>query len=453
MKLVIFNLILIVSILMIPCLRCFGEEKLHNERFGRIVTFGQKTSGSVAIFFPEPSNKNLKESLLLKELIRSGFFVISLDTEHYIKSIKKDSDDCNYLGGEIERLGQSVQKETGVSHFSRPFLVGEGAGADLAFAILAQTPDEPFRGLLTLDFSARISLTIPFCENGDFRSVITQTGLTLSPANITVPWVILQDRKESVAIEKFIVKIDNSEHYSVHSNPTAEADRSVMSAKIHNAIQNLKLKAGRSEAVDELPLEEIGTEKVSSEYEDYMALLISGDGGWARIDKELSFIISQHGMPVVGFNSLKFFWDKRTIDETASAISRVLDEYMDKWRKEKLLLFGFSMGADVLPLVFNRLPDNQKEKVQKVILLSPGLNIDLEVHIGNWIGVESGSKGLDILPEVLKITPKKLLCIYGTDERHDTICTKLDSKSFQVKGIEGSHHFDGKYNMVMDMVF
>src|SRR5688500_5638074 len=103
---------------------------------------------------------------------------------------------------------------------------------------------------------------------------------------------------------------------------------------------------------------------------DTMAVLISGDGGGAGIDKELAAALSKQGMPVVGLDSLRYFWKKRTPDSTAADIDRLLRHYLAAWNKQSVLLIGFSQGADVMPFVVNRLPAAMRGRLRMVALLS-----------------------------------------------------------------------------------
>ena len=80
---------------------------------------------------------------------------------------------------------------------------------------------------------------------------------------------------------------------------------------------------------------------------DTLVVLISGDGGWAGIDKELAAVLSKRGMPVVGLDSLRYFWRERTPDSTAADVDRLLRHYLAAWKKRAVVLIGYSQGADV----------------------------------------------------------------------------------------------------------
>ena len=87
-----------------------------------------------------------------------------------------------------------------------------------------------------------------------------------------------------------------------------------------------------------------------------MVVFMSGDGGWAALDKGLSAQLQAHGMPVVGWSSLSYYWKKKTPDQATADLVRILTEYQSRWGRQRWLLVGFSFGAEIVPFVINRLP-------------------------------------------------------------------------------------------------
>jgi type IV secretory pathway VirJ component len=47
--------------------------------------------------------------------------------------------------------------------------------------------------------------------------------------------------------------------------------------------------------------------------------------------------------------------------------------------KEKLILIGYSFGAEVLPFVVNRLPEELRAKVQLLVFLGPSATAQFEL--------------------------------------------------------------------------
>ena len=116
------------------------------------------------------------------------------------------------------------------------------------------------------------------------------------------------------------------------------------------------------------------------------ALLLTGDGGWAGLDQELAARLAAAGVPTVGLNSLKYFWKARTPEEATRDVTRILRHYLAAWHKERVLLIGYSFGADVLPFVVNRLPAELRARVVSVSLLGIDASASFEVHLSDWVG-------------------------------------------------------------------
>ena len=82
---------------------------------------------------------------------------------------------------------------------------------------------------------------------------------------------------------------------------------------------------------------------------DTFAVLLSGDGGWAGLDQDVAAALSTQGIPVVGLDSLRYFWTPRTPDGLAADTDRMIRYYLAHFVKQRVLLIGYSQGADVLP--------------------------------------------------------------------------------------------------------
>lgn len=182
-----------------------------------------------------------------------------------------------------------------------------------------------------------------------------------------------------------------------------------------------------------------------------LAVMISGDGGWAAIDHVIAGILSGNGIPVVGFNSLKYFWKKRTPEESAHDLELIITHYLAAWDKSQVILIGYSRGADVLPFMANRLPPEILNCVALIALLGPGENIDFKFHLTEWLLDPSGKHALPVLPEVEKLRGKKILCFCGKEES-DPLCEKMDSTLAKTVLLPGAHHFGGHYRIIAEEI-
>ena len=55
----------------------------------------------------------------------------------------------------------------------------------------------------------------------------------------------------------------------------------------------------------------------------------------------------------MGLDSLRYFWSPRTPDGLAADTNRMILYYLTHWAKKRVLLIGYSQGADVLPFAVN----------------------------------------------------------------------------------------------------
>jgi type IV secretory pathway VirJ component len=207
----------------------------------------------------------------------------------------------------------------------------------------------------------------------------------------------------------------------------------------------------RPSTIDELkdlPLIEVLPKGSSS---DIMAVILSGDGGWAGLDRELGNTLASHGVPVVGLNSLQYFWTGRTPDGAAKDLERILRHYLSTWHKKSTILICYSLGADVLPFLASRLPPETLNRVKLILLLGPEPSVDFEFHVTDWLGLPSKNQSLFVLPEVEKLKGNNILCFYGEDEG-DSLCKKLDASLARVVMLKGGHHFGGDYRTIAETI-
>src|SRR5436305_1313201 len=187
-----------------------------------------------------------------------------------------------------------------------------------------------------------------------------------------------------------------------------------------------------------LPLIDVPPSRGSS---DTLVVFVSGDGGWAKIDKSISGVLAHEGMPVVGLNSLQYFWTKRTPDTASHDLATIIDTGLTRWKKTNVILVGYSRGADVLPAMIARLSPEQQSKIRLVALLAPSPRVEFEFHVADWM--HDSKRGMAVQPELAKLTAKTI-CVWGDDDT-DSLCRGLSLPHVRVVTLHGSHHFDGDY--------
>jgi type IV secretory pathway VirJ component len=169
---------------------------------------------------------------------------------------------------------------------------------------------------------------------------------------------------------------------------------------------------------------------------------MSGDGGWAGLDQDVAAALTARGIPVVGLDSLRYYWTPRTPAGLAADTDRMIRYYLAHFAKQRVLLIGYSQGADVLPFAVNRLSAATRAHVALTAVMGMSEHALFEFHLTNWVADDNS--GPATLPEIDRITGMPVLCIYGADEK-DSLCPKLDPNKFRVVRLKGGHHFDGDY--------
>ncbi|MFM5228850.1 AcvB/VirJ family lysyl-phosphatidylglycerol hydrolase [Aeromonas media] len=179
-----------------------------------------------------------------------------------------------------------------------------------------------------------------------------------------------------------------------------------------------------------------------------MVVFMSGDGGWAALDKGLSAELQRHGMPVVGWSSLSYYWKKKTPDQATADLVRILTEYQSRWGRQRWLLVGFSFGAEIVPFVINRLPPAYRDSLVGAVMLSPSTASDFEIHVSDMV-VHDKAGSYPTLQEVKAIKSLPLLCVQGADDDSPVkLCPHLQQQNVTTVTLPGSHHFDDDYGVL-----
>jgi type IV secretory pathway VirJ component len=443
-----------------------GESHLPAGRFGTVTVYIPEGSPqSVAIFLSGDGGWHLGVLNMAKALQAKGAVVIGVDVTHYLASLgtaaASGKAPCQLIAGDFENLSHRIQKEIGMTEYRVPVLLGYSSGATVVYAALVQSPPGTFGGAISLGF----------CPDQDFAGAALCPGaglrythakkpndLIFEPAKtLKQPWIALQGQQDQVcepkAVDDFgaqiagaqIVKLPKVGHgFGVERNwmpQFLDAYQSVVD-RINSP------RALRPQEINDLPVNEVHAEGADDKAAEF-AVLLTGDGGWAGLDQELAARLAASGVPTVGLNSLKYFWTQRTPDEAAHDVARIIRHYLAAWNRKRVLLVGYSFGADVLPFVVNRLPADLKPQIVSVSLLGVDSNASFEISIADWIGSEE--VGPATRPELANLGTTPVLCIFGAGET-DSICPGLHAPRVSSEQVGTGHHFGGEYAQLADRI-
>jgi type IV secretory pathway VirJ component len=168
-----------------------------------------------------------------------------------------------------------------------------------------------------------------------------------------------------------------------------------------------------------------------------LAILLTGDGGWSKVDRAIAEKLVADGDGVVGLNSLHYFAHKRTSAGLAGDVSAVARESCQRWSCQRIVLIGYSMGADVLPFVVNQLGDDVRSKLVQLDLISLGHEAVFKFFPTAWMGLMVGQK-FATLPQLALVKNLDILCVYGTDDS-DPACKDIPAAQATVLSLPTGH--------------
>ena len=352
-----------------------------------------------------------------RELADSGTATLLVDLRAYRKGLAASDDGCHYLISEIEDLSKREQRELGAEGYHSPVLAGVGQGGTLAYAALAQSPAATVAGAVVVNPAERLETKVALCE-GAKSSADRAGGFRYAPSE-SLPGT-----------------------YRV----AADAGKGLVEA-IGTLLEERRNAKQQEPSLEDLPLVMLPAENPGP----FFAVIYSGDGGWRDLDKTIGEYLADHGVPVVGVDSLRYFWQPKTPEEVAKDLVSIFEaETARGGADKKAILIGYSFGADILPLVYNRLPDAWRARVVQVSLLGLGSRAPFEFHVSGWLE-QTDESALPVLPELVQMDLSKLQCFYG-EEEDDIVCDKPELEKAEVIRTTGSHHFDGDYEKLAQQI-
>ena len=382
------------------------------------------------VLFSDAGGWNARDDARLAAIAKAGALAVGVDTDSYLKRAADSDPRCLQLLGDAEALSRQLQREHPGAEYFFPLLAGIGRGGALVGEILAQAPPAPIGGGASLDpwvsvgteraFCARVSKpsdNIPPPVRPGAPVLIDLWTIAFTPAATTEPRAAYADLAQAVP------------EITLRATPIEGDDALAMLIAPSLVPDDVGAVAG-------LPLIELPAKGKR------LAIFLSGDGGWRDIDRTIAEQLQSQGLAVVGWDSLRYFWTRKTPDETAADLAKVIAAYRQKWGADEIALIGFSFGADVLPFLYPKLAPPLRERVKLMTLLSPSPAADWEIRVVGWLGAAPSAAATPLAP-ALKTVPAGLVqCFYGDQDKNSS-CAALQGAEVIEK--KGQHHFDGDY--------
>ncbi|BBU29524.1 virulence factor [Burkholderia sp. THE68] len=385
-----------------------AAESISGGRYGQVTL--TKPTGEMTgfvVLFSEKSGWTPSDQQAADALAAKGAMVIGVDTPRYAARVAADKTEtsCHNLVGDAENMSHQLERTVQSNHYFSPILVGTGQGAILAERSLGQAPDNTVAGAVSLAADAQLDARFNPCPPDP--TIIHAKGL---------PGFLERGALQPTRSKTDALVAMTSPHLK-KAEPVADSD------------------------VSDLPLIELRAAQPT----DLLAIVISGDGGWRDLDKTMALALQRDGVSVIGIDSLRYFWSEKTPQQTASDLARVIRAYNARWHTKHVALLGYSFGADVMPFAYNRLPDAVREQVSYISLMGFSPAADFQIRVTGWLGMPASEKALNVRPELNKLPPSMVQCIYGEKEE-DTLCPQLVKTGIEVVKLPGDHHFGGDYD-------
>lgn len=376
-----------------------------------------------------------------KRLLEKNVATIGLDLPSWLEGMKKHDDDCVYTVSDIEEISRRVQKNS-AQDYRLPVIAGHGAGGAMAVAIMSQTPPSTIAATVAVDPEAGVSVPDTLCTDAKHAVINGKQVYDLQSGDLPDPMNVIFTPAASTDAQSDIDDLIKEQPTITRSETTDAADVALTKA-LDAQIDAL----AAAEGPLDLPITPMPVDKAKL---DTMAVIYSGDGGWRDLDQEIGGYLQKAGVPVVGVDSLRYFWSERDPQGTADDLSRILDKYRTEWGVKHVLLIGYSFGADILPNTYNLMPKGDQASVVQMTLLALSHERDYEIHVSGWLGEGSGSP--DDPTNDLKQVPAKIVqCVYGSEDEDDG-CRSSTGRGYEMVEITGGHHFDEDYQALTQRI-
>ncbi len=363
---------------------------------------------------------------LAHRIAQSGAAVAIVDTDRALQALAGGGNHCLNADRVMEPMG-ILSNWARASKDKRSILAGIGDGGLLPF-LSAGTKSGGASRNLSVGFSAKLPDGYGPCAPLTSTMMAGHRVLASSPA-LNGKWLAVWTDQPEDATAVFVRGVSGAK--------TAIAPYDTPLDTV--AVTEIQKMIAEENRTNPLPVVEVP----AAHPNETVTLFYSGDGGWRDLDRDVAGQMADLGYPVVGVDTLRYFWSRKTPEEAASDLAAAMAYYRKTWGAKAFVLAGYSFGADILPAVYNRLPEPDRETVALLVLLALSRTADFEIHVSGWMG--KSSSGFPILPELNRIQGNKILCITGQEEKADSVCADLSLPGARLIELPGGHHFDQDY--------
>ena len=460
------KLLLLILILVLGIGRSLAQpdDSLTYRLFGKVRVYEQTKSSSIpqsiVIFISGDGGWGNKLDAMTRKINSLGALVVGVDNKIYYNNLKKQKVKCYYPAADFEALSMVIQKKYKTAQYLKPVLVGFSSGATLSYGMLAQATANTFKGAILLGFCPDIELDRTLCNGTGLTSHVLTPGRAyyLEPTRkLTAPVIVLQGGQDQVckpaAVEEYMKGLPDAEYvflpkvghgfskFQYWWPQFVQAFEKVQKAPAFGASQPEK-KTPFVPFHSDLPLT-----LISAPANDLpLIFAISGDGGWTSFDEDLSRKLAEKGIPVIGLDAQKYFWQRKDPAQTAAVIAQAIEHYLTTWNKQSVILIGYSFGADVVPFIAGHFPPYLKSKLQSVICLSPDQTTAFEIRLADMLELKT-TETYSVLQAMKSIQAYHPVCIFGSQE-DPALRNRFAETKAKIVVLPGNHHFNNDYETI-----
>ena len=463
-----YTVLLLLLCALLPVSVSAAEREFdYGPPFGKVTLYTpEQAPRSMVLFLSGDGGWHLGVVKMARTLVESGAVVVGIDVRHYLADIAAHASACRYMAADFETLSHRIQRELHSADYQLPLLYGYSSGATVAYAVLVQSPPGTFGGAVSLGFCPDQKFGgAPLCPGPgaqlSYRPGAKHAFVFDPAARLSDRWIAFQGQDDKTCfpgvVDEFAAKVGNSSvvrlarvghGFGVEERWVPQLIETLHTLAPATAAPATTVPVAGGASVDDLPLIELPSAHGDASLP--VALLLTGDGGWAGLDRGLAAELGARGLPVVGLSTLKYYWQARTPEESARDAARVITHYLAAWQRQRVLLIGCSFGANVLPFIINRLPPELRARIAGVALLGLDANTSFEIKVSGWLpGASIGE--LPVRPEIEKLGGLRAMCLYGKGEAHDP-CAALAGDTLRAVTVGSGHHFSGAYAQLADAV-
>jgi type IV secretory pathway VirJ component len=438
-----------------------SRDSLNVPSFGKIYIYNKTTvPQNVIIMISGDAGWKSGMAGISQTFSEMNTLVIGVDILKYYKNLRQRTEECFNVAADFVQLATEVEKKYDFPDYQPPLIMGYSTGAALSYGILAQARPGTFIGGISVGFCPDIDLPKMLCQTYGLSEAVGIAGgkfLFKPDEKLGNPWIVLQGQDDKVCsytfISDFVSKTKNAEIVALPKTGHGISKWSDIMPEWKDAFSRLieRYEKGKPPKVNlddvkNLPLV-ITNSKIQNK-DAPVALLVSGDGGWYGFEQQIADNLAKQGIPTVGLDSKKYFWKRRTPEVTSADIAKALSFYGKEWGREKFVLIGYSLGAEIVPFIVNGLPEEIKSNVESAVLLSPATTTDFEIHISNMLGMGNRQNTYNTINEIIKMQSIPTLIIFGDGEKTE-IPGLLSGTSVTIRKLPGDHHY--KFNLPLIM--